>query len=130
MAMPSSTAIVLNSTPQPPAASTTFLTRCPTSWRWTCPGTNWVKLLAIAMMGFSKSASFIPVARQSERAPAMFLPCVVVRLRYPFIAAQSYQKRGGSRDGTPRRRARDLGAERFGLEDGLDVRIGHRASAH
>ncbi len=31
MAMPSSTAMVLNSTPQPPAWSMTFFTRCPTS---------------------------------------------------------------------------------------------------
>jgi hypothetical protein len=29
----------------------------------------------------AKSASVIPVARQSERAPAMFRPCVDVRLR-------------------------------------------------
>ena len=81
MAMPSSTAIVLNSTPHPPDASMTFFTRCPTSCRCTCPGTNCVKLFAIAMMGFSKSASFMPVARQSERAPAMLRPWVVVLLR-------------------------------------------------
>src|SRR5438309_1877721 len=85
MAMPSSTAMVLNSTPQPPCASMTFLARCPTSCRWTCPGTNCVKLLAIATMGFSKSASFMPVARQRARAPAMLRPWVEVRLRYPFM---------------------------------------------
>ena len=76
--------MVLNSTPHPPEASTTPFTRCPTSCRWTCPGTNWVKLLAMATIGFSKSASVMPVARQSERAPAMLRPCVVVRLRYPL----------------------------------------------
>ncbi len=81
MAMPSSTAMVLNSTPQPPAASITFFTRCPTSCKWTWPGTNCVKLLAIAMIGLSKSASFMPVARQRERAPAMLRPLVVVLLR-------------------------------------------------
>src|SRR5690606_31892486 len=59
-------------------------TRCPTSWRCTWPGTNCVKLLAIAMIGFSKSASCIPVARQRARAPATFLPWVEVRLRYPL----------------------------------------------
>ena len=83
--MPSSIAIVLNSTPQPPAASITVFTFCPTSWRCTCPGTNWVKLLAIATIGFSKSASVIPVARHSERAPAMLRPWVDVRLRYPLL---------------------------------------------
>ena len=81
IAMPSSTAMVLNSTPQPPAASITFFTRCPTSCRCTCPGTNCVKLLAMATIGFSKSASFMPVARHSERAPAMLRPWVDVRLR-------------------------------------------------
>jgi hypothetical protein len=35
----------------------------------------------MAMIGFSKSASFMPVARQSARAPAMFRPAVDVRLR-------------------------------------------------
>src|SRR5437868_4552955 len=38
----------------------------------------------MAMIGFSKSASFMPVARHSERAPAMFRPWVDVRLRYPW----------------------------------------------
>ena len=85
MAMPSSTAMVLNSTPHPPVASTTVLTRWPTSCRWTCPGTNWVKLLAMAMIGLPKSASVMPVARHRERAPAMLRPCVEVRLRYPVL---------------------------------------------
>jgi hypothetical protein len=40
-----------------------------------------VKLFAIATIGFSKSASFIPVARHNERAPAMFRPAVDVLLR-------------------------------------------------
>ncbi len=85
MAMPSSMAIVSNSTPHPPAWSMTFLTRCPTSCRCTCPGTNCVKLLAMATIGLSKSESVMPVARQSERAPAMLRPCVEVRLRYPVM---------------------------------------------
>ncbi|MDQ6838158.1 MAG: hypothetical protein M3137_07490 [Actinomycetota bacterium] len=46
--------------------------------RWTCPGTNWVKLLAMATIGLSKSSSVIPVARHNARAPAMLRPWVVV----------------------------------------------------
>src|SRR4051812_36479586 len=41
------------------------------------------------MIGFSKSASCMPVARHKERAPAMLRPAVEVRLRYPFIAVMS-----------------------------------------
>ena len=41
----------------------------------------WVKELAMAMIGFLKSSSFIPVARQRARAPAMLRPWVVVRDR-------------------------------------------------
>jgi hypothetical protein len=52
------------------------------SFRCTWPGTNWVKLLAMAMIGFSKSPSFMPVARHSARAPAMLRPAVEVRERY------------------------------------------------
>jgi hypothetical protein len=37
-----------------------------------------VKEFTTAMIGFPKSPSFIPVARQRLRAPAMFRPCVVV----------------------------------------------------
>ena len=81
MAMPSSTAIELNSRPTPPASATAPATSWPMSLRWTCPGTNWVKLLAIATIGFPKSLSVIPVARHRARAPAMLRPCVVVRER-------------------------------------------------
>ena len=78
MAMPSSTAMVLNSLPTPPAASISPATSWPRSLRCTCPGTNWVKELAMAMMGFSKSSSVIPVARHRALAPAMLRPRVVV----------------------------------------------------
>ena len=81
MAMPSSTAMVLNSLPTPPARSISSITSWPRSFRWTWPGTNWVKELATAMMGFSKSPSFMPVARHRERAPAMLRPAVLVRER-------------------------------------------------
>ena len=74
MAMPSSTAIVLNSRPTPPAAATESATSAPRLRRCTCPGTNWVKLLAIATIGLPKSESVMPVARQSARAPAIMRP--------------------------------------------------------
>src|SRR5262249_40813121 len=82
MAMPSSTAIVLNSLATPPAFSISRATSCPRSLRCTWPGTNWVNELATAMIGLPKSASFMPVARHRPRAPAMLRPWVVVRERY------------------------------------------------
>src|SRR5690606_37098966 len=103
IAMPSSTAMVLNSTPQPPCWSMTFLTRCPTSCRCTWPGTNWVKLLAMATIGLPKSESSIPVARHRARAPAMLRPWVEVRLRKPCMAG--YLARSGQ--------ARTIGDEVF-----------------
>ena len=86
MAMPSSTAMVLNSLATPPAASISRATSWPRSFRCTWPGTNCVKEFTTAMIGLPKSPSFMPVARQSERAPAMFRPCVEVRERYCGIA--------------------------------------------
>ena len=81
MAMPSSTAIVLNSRGIAPAARTASATTWPTSRRCTCPGTNSVKLFATAMIGLPRSSLATPVARSRARAPAMFLPCVTVRDR-------------------------------------------------
>ncbi len=81
IAMPSSTAMVLNSLAIPPAASTSRATSWPRSFRWTWPGTNWVKLLTMAMIGLPKSLSLTPVARHRPRAPAMLRPWVVVRER-------------------------------------------------
>ena len=66
IAMPSSIAIVLNSLATPPAASISRATKFrPRSFRWTCPGTNWVKELTTAMMGLPKSSFVMPC-----RAPA------------------------------------------------------------
>src|SRR3954467_9733942 len=79
IAMPSSTAIVLNSRGIPPASLTAAATTWATSRRCTWPGTNSVKLLAIAMIGLPKSSRSTPVARSRARAPAMFLPWVTVR---------------------------------------------------
>src|SRR3990167_11427661 len=78
MAMPSSTAMVLNSLATPPARSISRATSWPRSLRWTWPGTNWVNELAMAMIGFLKSSSFIPVARHRARAPAILRPWVEV----------------------------------------------------
>ena len=51
IAMPSSTAMVLNSRGMAPAALIAPETTWPTSRRWTCPGTNSVKLFATATIG-------------------------------------------------------------------------------
>ena len=74
MAMPSSTAMVLNSLAIAPAFSISRATSCPMLCRCTWPGTNWVNELAMAMMGLPKSLSATPVARQRARAPAMLRP--------------------------------------------------------
>src|SRR6266699_2585730 len=79
MALPSSTAIVLNSRGIAPAARIASATTWPTSRRCTWPGTNSVKLFATAMIGLPMSSLATPVARSNARAPAMFLPCVTVR---------------------------------------------------
>ena len=81
IAMPSSTAMVLNSLATPPAFSISRATSWPRSFRCTWPGTNWVNELTTAMIGLPKSSFFMPVARQRPRAPAMLRPWVVVRER-------------------------------------------------
>src|SRR5690606_16998446 len=82
MAMPSSTAMVLNSLATPPTRSISRATSWPRSLRWTWPGTNWVKELAIATIGLWKSSSRMPVARHSAGAPARLRPWVEVLGRY------------------------------------------------
>src|SRR5699024_2065182 len=94
MAMPSSTAMVLNSLPTPPASSIAPATSWPMSLRWTWPGTNWVKELAIATIGLPKSPSPMPVARQRALAPAMLRPSVLVwdrscGMAQPYVARPS-----------------------------------------
>ena len=79
IAMPSSTAMVLNSRGTPPAAVMACDTIRPTGCRWVCPGTNSVKLLATATIGLPMSAPATPEARSSARAPAMLRPWVTVR---------------------------------------------------
>src|SRR5690606_27813055 len=96
MALPSSMAMVLDSLATPPAASICRATSWPSSFRCTWPGTNWVKEFTTAMMGLLKSSSFMPVARQSARAPAILRPCVEVRDRYCgiFLSARNPMKAG------------------------------------
>src|ERR1700761_9340628 len=82
IAMPSSTAIVLNSRGIAPAALTASETTRPTSCRWTGPGTTSVKLLPTATDVSRLISSRPPPAPQGGAgAPAMFLPCVTVRDR-------------------------------------------------
>jgi hypothetical protein len=73
--------MVWNSRATPPAASICRATMSPRSFKCTCPGTNCVYELAMAMIGLPKSPSVMPVARHSARAPAMLRPCVEVRER-------------------------------------------------
>lgn len=79
IAMPSSTAMVLNSRGTAPAARIASETMRPTGARWVCPGTNSVKLFATAMIGLPMSAPATPEARIRARAPAMLRPWVTVR---------------------------------------------------
>ncbi len=81
MAMPSSTAMVLNSAAKHPSFSTSFFTSWPMSCRCTWPGTNCVNELAMAMMGLPICSRVIPLACHNARAPAMSRPCVLVALR-------------------------------------------------
>ncbi|MNI75259.1 hypothetical protein D3C73_1313930 [compost metagenome] len=81
MAMPSSTAMVLNSRGTAPAARIASETIRPTGARWVWPGTNSVKELATAMIGLPMSVLATPEARSSARAPAMLRPWVTVRER-------------------------------------------------
>jgi hypothetical protein len=90
MAMPSSTAMVLNSLAMPPAASIWRATSWPMSFRCTWPGTNCVNEFTTAMIGLPKSPSLMPVARHSARAPAMLRPWVEVRERYSGMAERSH----------------------------------------
>src|ERR1039457_796266 len=104
MAIPSSTAMVLNSRGTAPAACTASATTCPTSRRCTWPGTNSVKLLATATIGLPISSRATPLARMSARAPALFLPCVTGRGRSGGMCPGPPHRGGASPD--PRARPR------------------------
>jgi len=74
MAMPSSTAMVLNSFATTARRLDLARYQLAHVLQVHVPGTNWVNELAIAMIGLLKSPSFMPVARHSARAPAMLRP--------------------------------------------------------
>src|SRR5580700_423820 len=137
IAMPSSTAIVLNSRGIAPAARIASATTWPTSRRCTWPGTNSVKLFATAMMGLPMSSLATPVARSRARAPAMFLPCVTVRdlsggMPTPLPEDSPGQIPGSSAyrcEGPRRPDVRQHAARR--VVDGLDLLLGQpRQVAH
>ena len=88
-AVPSSMAMVLNSAAKHPRRSMACLTRCPTWWRWTWPGTNWVNELTTAITGLPICSSRMPLARHSARAPAILLPSVVAALRSGIVISHS-----------------------------------------
>ncbi|OEV16833.1 hypothetical protein AN221_29445 [Streptomyces nanshensis] len=90
IAMPSSTAMVLNSRGTAPAAWIASETIRPTGARWVWPGTNSVKELATAMIGLPMSALATPDARIRARAPAMLRPWVTVRDLSWGIVARSF----------------------------------------
>ena len=69
IAMPSSTAIVLNSRGIAAGLADRLGDDRPTGWRWVWPGTNSVKLLATAMIGLPKSAS-VDAGRAQQGAGA------------------------------------------------------------
>ena len=95
IAIPSSTAIVLNSRATAPALWIASETMRPTGARWVWPGTNSVKELATAMIGLPMSWLATPDARMSARAPAMLRPWVTVRERSAGMSLVKHAQRGG-----------------------------------
>ncbi|CAM5182170.1 hypothetical protein ALON55S_02060 [Alishewanella longhuensis] len=78
IAIPSSTAMVLNSLAIPPASTILAATNLPRSRKCTWPGTNSTKEFTTATIGLPKSVSFTPVARHKALAPAILRPSVTV----------------------------------------------------
>jgi len=76
IAIPSSIAIVLNSAAKQPNFSISAFTTCPISCRCTCPGTNCVNELTMAIMGLPNCSFFMPSAHHNARAPAIRRPSV------------------------------------------------------
>ena len=96
IAMPSSMAMVSNSAAKQPSFSISSLIICPASCRWVWPGTNWVKELAMAMIGLPNCSRFIPSAIQRALAPDILLPSIVlllfnfILLNYPSCEDSNY----------------------------------------
>ena len=80
IAMPSETAMVLNSMGTPPAARTPCLTFSDRRRRWKLQGMTSIQVLATPIRGLRKSSSVRPVARSMARAGARSGPSTKVRL--------------------------------------------------
>ena len=91
MAMPSSMAMVLNSAAKQPCASMSAFICCPILCKCVCPGTNCVNELTMPIIGLPSCSSFMPLARQSARAPAMRRPSVLSELRN-FIVGRDFTR--------------------------------------
>ena len=74
IAIPSQTAMVLNSIGTPPASAMHFLRNSPTRLRWQCPGTKLSYELQMPMKGLLMSERFMPVAKNSDLCGARSLP--------------------------------------------------------
>ena len=85
IAIPSSTAIVLNSNGMPPACLTASFTTRANACRCTCPGTMSQYELQTAMNGLSKSRAsrICPVARSRLRCGAREFPFLITSDRIP-----------------------------------------------
>ena len=81
MEMPSDTAIVMNSSGNPPAARTPTLARLASRSSGMLQGVTSFQLLATPTWGFVQSSSVIPTARSMARAGARSYPDVTSRLR-------------------------------------------------
>src|SRR5574344_774746 len=95
MAMPSHTAMVLNSSGVPPAISTPSLTARATLSRCTWPGTTSLKELAMPISGRRICPSDRPAALSSERCGARWAPSFMMFER--ILLSLSGFLRGGVR---------------------------------
>src|SRR5437588_791520 len=91
MAMPSETAIVVNSTGTPPAPRTPSLAAAASRFRWTLHGVTSFHEEATPTCGLSKSSSVNPTARSMARAGARSTPSVTSVLRGRSMFAQGYR---------------------------------------
>ncbi|CAM5260661.1 hypothetical protein RLIN73S_02494 [Rhodanobacter lindaniclasticus] len=81
MAMPSVTAMVLNSTGVPPAARMPAIAACASSRRLRLHGETSDQVCTTATSGFFSAASSMPVARSMARAGARSGPALIRSLR-------------------------------------------------
>ena len=100
MAMPSQSAMVLNSNGTPPPARTPSLTASAIVRRWVWPGTTSVKLLTTPMKGLSISSRVQPSAYSSDRCGARSIPFLTASLFIDvLLAVTGLKKMPAPRDG-------------------------------